>query len=214
MNIQLQQAGKKYSGNWIFRNLNLTLPEGGTLAVLGPNGSGKSTLLQVLSGAVLLTEGKINYSSDHLPISEEDAFREVVIAAPYLELIEEFTIDECVRLHFGFKKIVRNYTPAEVIELSGLKHASNKPIRFFSSGMKQRLKLTLACLSDVPLLLLDEPCSNLDSEAIAWYADLIRVYGQQRTIVVCSNNQENEFFFCKHTININDYKKLPETVER
>ena len=195
MNIHLQQAGKKYSGNWIFRNLNLTLAQGGTLAVLGPNGSGKSTLLQILSGAVLLTEGKINYSSANRPINEEDVFREVAIAAPYLELIEEFTIDECINLHLGFKKIVNNYTASEVIELSGLKHALNKPIRFFSSGMKQRLKLTLACLSDVPLLLLDEPCSNLDSEAIQWYAELIGVYGQQRTIVVCSNNQENEFLF-------------------
>lgn len=207
MTIKLNNAGKKFYREWIFRNLDLTLEAGAKYVILGPNGSGKSTLLQTLSGAVGLTEGTITFESNSVKVDEEKVFRHISISAPYLELIEEFTLREIVRFHFKFKKAMQGMSEAEVIRLSGLEKSADKVIRFFSSGMKQRLKLTLAILSDTELLLLDEPCSNLDSSVVAWYQEMIKTYAMEKTIIVASNNQKEEFIFCTNQLSIDDYKK-------
>ena len=203
--IRLEDAGKKYSGQWIFRHLDLSIPAGDTLAILGPNGSGKSTLLQVLAGASLLNEGKIEYQGNPT-VNFDTVYRDVSMASPFLELVEEFTMKESLELHFGFKKAREGYSLDRIGDISGLSHVLEKPVRFFSSGMKQRLKLTLAFLSETPLLLLDEPCTNLDEEGVAWYAGLLEQYGKNRTIIVCSNNHREEFGFCKRSIRMTDYK--------
>ena len=92
------------------------------------------------------------------------------------------------------------------MNLSGLESKKDKVFKFFSSGMKQRIKLTLAILSDTSILLLDEPCSNLDSEVVKWYQEMIRKYAMDRTIIVASNNQKEEFGFCDKQISIDDLK--------
>jgi len=205
--IVLEKAGKKFYREWIFRNLNIEIRPSEPLAVLGPNGSGKSTLLQIISGSVTPTEGSISYFEDKKKIEASDIFRHVSIAAPYLELPEEFTMTEIIRFHFRFKKPVNDFSEDEIISITGLEHAKNKTCKYFSSGMKQRLKLSLAILSDVKMILLDEPCSNLDADAVSWYRELITLYSQDKTIIVCSNNHTEEFDFCKHRINISDWKK-------
>lgn len=206
MTITLNKAGKKFYREWIFRNLDLTLEPGAKLVILGPNGSGKSTLLQILSGATGLTEGQIKYHSDSSEISIDEIYHSISISAPYLELIEEFTLEEIIHFHFKFKKAKNNLSEGEVLNLSGLESKKDKVFKFFSSGMKQRIKLTLAILSDTSILLLDEPCSNLDSEVVKWYQEMIRKYAMDRTIIVASNNQKEEFGFCDKQISIDDLK--------
>lgn len=210
MKIELQKAGKKYFREWIFRNANITLDPAEKIAVLGPNGSGKSTFLQILSGAVIPTEGKIIYTLEHIQIDPEMIFRHVSIAAPYLELIEEFTLDEIIAFHFSFKKPIDPLTVKEIIYLTGLEASRKKVFKYFSSGMKQRVKLALAILSDSNLILLDEPCSNLDNEAVKWYKNLVEKYASARMIIVCSNNLDYEFDFCKRHINMMDLKYIKD----
>lgn len=206
MTITLNKAGKKFYREWIFRNLDLTLEPGAKLVILGPNGSGKSTLLQILSGATGLTEGQIKYHFNSTEISIDEIYHSISISAPYLELIEEFTLEEIIHFHFKFKKAKNNLSEGEVLNLSGLESKKDKVFKFFSSGMKQRIKLTLAILSDTSILLLDEPCSNLDSEVVKWYQEMIRKYAMDRTIIVASNNQKEEFGFCDKQISIDDLK--------
>ena len=91
------------------------------------------------------------------------------------------------------------------MQLVGLEKAANKQLRNFSSGMKQRIKLALAILSNVPVLLLDEPCTNLDAAGVAVYQQLINDYGGNRLIIV-SSNDEQEYFMCREHIHIMDYK--------
>ena len=91
----------------------------------------------------------------------------------------------------------------EIIRLSNVK---NKPIKDFSSGMKQRIKLGLAILAETEILLLDEPSSNLDKEAIRWYQETIDKYKENRIVFVASNKIEEESFFCNKSINIIDFK--------
>jgi ABC-type multidrug transport system ATPase subunit len=93
-----------------------------------------------------------------------------------------------------------------VARIAYLENALEKPVRNFSSGMKQRLKLALAILSDTSLLLLDEPTSNLDATAIAWYGDLLREHVKDRTLLVASNRQEAEYALCTARVEVERWK--------
>lgn len=179
---------------------------GKAYAVTGPNGSGKSTFLKTLSGAVPATEGNIIFELDGKIIEPDVWPHYISFAAPYLELIEEFTLEELLRFHFSFKE---TSFPASFEELAGKMHlesALGKEIKFFSSGMKQRLKLGLAFFSDSPVLLLDEPTSNLDNMGINWYLDRITEVKNDRLLLICSN-QQYEYQFCENIIDITDYKR-------
>ncbi len=191
MNIALKNIGKRFNKEWIFRNISYDFTIGNAHAVLGTNGSGKSTLLQIISGSASPTEGIINYT-----IPEELLFKKMAYAAPYLELPEEMTWKEAISFHKQFKPFIAGLDEAAVLELSGLTGSSDKQIRNFSSGMKQRAKLTLAILSSAPMLLLDEPTSNLDAHAVKWYQALVEKYRKDRTIIVCSNYNKDEYSFC------------------
>jgi ABC-type multidrug transport system ATPase subunit len=204
--IQLQNTGKKFNTDWIFHNLSYTFEKDNAYAILGRNGSGKSTLLQVIAGSMHPTAGKVIYSIEGGVISDQNIFRYITCSAPYLELIEEFKLLEMLQFHFRFKKLVTGYTINKVIGMLGFKNEAHKPIRLFSSGMKQRVKLILAFLSDTPLLLLDEPTTNLDQAGTDWYLNLINEFSKKRTVIICSNLQHLETEFCTGKLLIEDYK--------
>src|SRR5689334_21604996 len=117
--ITLNQAGKKFFHNWIFRNLSFEFNTPQKIAILGANGSGKSTLLQVLSGQLSLSEGETKFFKSNTVIEPDSVYKHVSIAAPYLELIEEFTMEEIIRFHFKFKKSVNNLSQKEIISITG-----------------------------------------------------------------------------------------------
>jgi ABC-type multidrug transport system ATPase subunit len=206
MKIVLDKAGKQFSRNWIFRNLSLSISSPQKLAILGPNGSGKSTLLQMMSGHLSPTEGKIQFSQNGTSLDIENVFQHISIATPYLELIEEFTLREIIDFHFKFKKPMNNVSTDAIITIMELEHAKHKTFKFFSSGMKQRAKLALAILSDVQIVLLDEPLSNLDNAAGSWYRKMVEAHLKNRLVIVCSNHHPEEYDFCEDIVNINDYK--------
>ncbi len=205
MKITLTGIGKKYGREWIFRNVNHTFTDGSSTVILGSNGSGKSTLLQVISGYIIPNEGTLEVAKGAV-VTAEKLHECFAFASPYIELMEEFTFRECVEFQQKFRGWQSGLKTENVIELSGLTHASEKQIRNYSSGMKQRAKLTLAILSNAPVLLLDEPCSNLDKQAQEWYATLIADFRENRTIIVCSNAVKEEHFFCDSAMDIMQFK--------
>jgi ABC-type multidrug transport system ATPase subunit len=204
--ISLEKTGKRYLREWIFRNLALSLSTGDRVAVMGPNGSGKSTLLQLIAGYLLPTEGTVRHVKDGRSVDPDAVYRHIAIAAPYLELIEEFTLREIIAFHCSFKRLRGRLGAEEVIRITGLTSSADKVFKYFSSGMKQRVRLALALLSDTPVLLLDEPCSNLDRDGIRWYQELIAEHGEERIIVVCSNNIPEEYSFCDRVLQVTDWK--------
>ncbi len=203
--IQVQNASKRFHHEWIFKNLNLDLSAGDSIAITGGNGSGKSTLLKCLSGAIPLTSGAIQYQSGATQIVEEQWFRSLALATPYLELPEEFTLSEVLTFHFQFKNPLQQRSNAEILEILGLEKHKSKAISQFSSGMKQRVKLALAIFSEVPFLLLDEPTTNLDKQGVTWYLDLIQQFSQDRIVMICSNDPL-EYDFCEKKIAMEDFK--------
>lgn len=206
MKISLQNIGRRFNRDWIFKGIDYTFNQGESYAILGANGSGKSTLLQVLNGSLTPSVGTIDFFQGDAPIDIEQVFDHLSLAAPYLELIEEFTLTEIIDFHFKFKKYLPGLDSASIIDLLGMRSSKNKMIRYFSSGMKQRLKLALAFCSDTPMLMLDEPTSNLDTQGVEWYLSLVQQYAPNRLTIICSN-QQHEYAFCNHQLNIADYKQ-------
>ena len=207
MKIKLSAAGKRFNREWIFRNANLEFNSQTSYAITGPNGSGKSTLLQCLGGMFQLSEGQIQYAIGNGQLENEEVYKQISFCAPYMEVIEEMTLIEFLKFHQQFKPFITDFTIEKIIAAIGLQAAANKQIRFYSSGMKQRVKLAQAIFSDVEIILLDEPCSNLDANGIELYHSLIKNYCLQRLVIVCSND-EVEYNFCKEIIAIQNFRNF------
>jgi ABC-type multidrug transport system ATPase subunit len=205
LTIDIQNLGKRFNRHWIFRNFSFRLEAGNAYAIVGPNGSGKSTLMQVIAGVVDKSEGEIHFSKNGNEISKEFHYNHLSIAAPYLELIEELTLEEFLSFHFSFKTIRQNQTIKDIINYIGLADAAQKQVRYFSSGMKQRVKLAQAVFSDTDIVILDEPTANLDVKGIALYKKLIKEFCQERLVIICSND-ENEIDFCNYRIDVSNFK--------
>ncbi len=206
MQIKFSEAGKKFNREWIFRGVDIVFQPGKTYAITGPNGSGKSTLLQAIAGSLNLSAGNIAWQYRTKEIADDKIYNYLSLTAPYLELVEEMTAKEFLQFHASFKPLLPAVTVNSVLELIGLEKAADKQIRYYSSGMKQRVKLAQAIFSDVPLLLLDEPCTNLDASGYELYHRLIRDYCNGKTIIVSSNDLQ-EIDFCEEKIQITDYKE-------
>ncbi|MEO6302353.1 MAG: ABC transporter ATP-binding protein [Bacteroidia bacterium] len=207
LSVQLNHLSKKFNKEWIFKDLSYTINAGDKVVILGGNGSGKSTLLQVISGFITENEGEVIYKLNDKVVPIDKIKNYISFASPYIHLVEEFTLTEMIDHTKIFKPFVKDLSTQQIIELLDLEKAKNKLIKQFSSGMKQRLKLGVAILCDTPLLLLDEPVSNLDAKAIDWYKNLIKNYSQNRTVIVASNAIQDEFFICDKQLNVADYKK-------
>ena len=203
--IQLDRAGKRYNQNWIFRGIDQTLTTGHSLVILGGNGSGKSTFIRSLIGFTPLSEGSISHRLSGKTIKPGAVYRHVSFCSPYLELYEELTLAEMAEFHFSLKPAVEGVNPANFPDKIGLNHAANRPIHAFSSGMKQRVRIGLALLSQTEAVFLDEPTSNLDRAGEAWYAEMVAAHGNNRLILVASNHRESEYAFCSAQINIEDH---------
>ena len=204
--ISLQNVGKRYNHEWIFRGITHTFKQNEHTVILGPNGSGKSTLLQTILGSTVASEGEITYTHKGLPLTVEVGLGLFSIAAPYLELIEEFTLVEALEFHQKMLPFREGLTIDSIVEKLYLADSKNKEVKYYSSGMKQRVKLGLALLSDTPFVLLDEPTSNLDATAIEWYNQLVEENKKDRILLVCSNDQKAEFGFCTQQLNVASYK--------
>lgn len=205
MQITVENVGKKFVREWIVRGVNFVLEEGQTYTFVGPNGSGKSTLLQLLTGITPVTEGTITYQQGGKNIDVEVWYKHLVVAAPYLELIEEFTLRELIDFHKKFKPLKNGMSSADFEDFIQLSYARDKVVRHFSSGMKQRVKLGLAFLSDVPVIFLDEPTTNLDVNGIKWYLDHV-IESTKNQLVLLGSNVKQEYEFCNNIISVSAFK--------
>ncbi len=206
MQIVVEGIGKKFVREWILRGATFELRTGQRYVFVGPNGSGKSTCLQLLTGMFPVSEGTIRYVDDSgMEIGVDDWYKYIVVAAPYMELVEEFTLREHIDFHMKFKSFKNGMSAGAFEEFIQLPTASDKFVRHFSSGMKQRLKLGLAFMSDVPVVFLDEPTSNLDTQGIAWYLDNVSALSENQ-IVILGSNVSQEYEFCENIISVSAFK--------
>jgi ABC-type multidrug transport system ATPase subunit len=206
MNIIAENLGKRFDRNWLFRNLNLNFQQNKSYAITGRNGSGKSTLVQILAGLTSPNEGKVKYFSNNTEVFPEHLYQKLTFTAPYQDLIEELTLGEIIDFHLTFKKFKNNLSKKEFIQILGLEKSSDKQLTYFSSGMRQRVKLGFAMYTESEILFLDEPTVNLDSAGINWYKTEIIQNIKDRIVIICSN-QPYEYDFCHEIIKVEDFHK-------
>lgn len=202
LQIELQNISKKYSNYYILKDFSYQFNAGHSYAVLGSNGSGKSTLIKMLSGLHSPSKGEIRFTKDGKQVKEDKVFSYVSLAAPWSDVIEDFTMEECIRFQFQFREPLNKISVQEIITISGLEKSSKKLIHQYSSGMKQRVRLLLAFFTQSDTLLLDEPTSNLDAAGKQWYQSLVEKYTNGRMVVVASNHLTEEYDFCKEVIEL------------
>jgi ABC-type multidrug transport system ATPase subunit len=204
MLLHANNLGKKFRQEWIFRDFSYQFQKGKPVAIIGGNGSGKTTLLKILSGILSPTQGKIDYQIEGKSIDKEHIYQQIAWAAPYIELIEEFTLSEMILFYKKMKGLVID--DIELFDKLAFIHRSHhKPIKQFSSGMKQKLKLALAFYSPSDILLLDEPTSNLDEENSNWYLKEVQGFIPKKLLII-SSNQSDEYDFCSEIINLKEFK--------
>ncbi len=205
MRISLEHISKKFQRHWILKELTLQLETPDSIALLGPNGSGKSTLLRIIAAIQPPSKGKVIYEREGRSIEPMKVFPFISFAAPGMEIIEELTLTEFFSFHFQFKRPLGNRSIPDLIREIGLEEAASRPIADYSSGMKQRVKLAQAIFADTPVLLLDEPCTNLDQKGVDQYRRWIADHTSGRMVVVASNDPR-EYDFCKRVMDVTAYK--------
>ena len=202
--IDCHNLSKSFGLTPIFRNFTYKFDQG-SYGIAGANGSGKSTLIKILSGFLTPTSGNISFIHGDKTVEIEDLYRHVSIAAPYVEMYPDLTVSESISYQSKFKSWYADLNNNSVLELSGLALAKERPVKFLSSGMRQRLKLTLCLLSNTNVIILDEPTTNLDVNAQNWFADLFKTYGKNRLSLIASN-EIFDLDLCEKRLLMQDFK--------
>ena len=205
MRIKLKKVSKRFQYKWIFKDVELDLAPNRAYAITGPNGSGKSTLLRVISGQLHPSAGEVSYERENHPLEVEAVYRHLSFAAPYIDLIEDFSLSEMLKFHRAFKNFQSGLDDRTLKAILNLSTTKNQPVKYYSSGMKQRLKLLLAICSDTEVLLLDEPTTNLDKPGAKWYAELLEKYAHDRLVIIASN-VESDYAYCREVIDVVGFK--------
>lgn len=202
MEVELIDIGKKFERHFVFRGVTHSFKTGDKTAILGGNGSGKSTLLKIISGSMTSTEGELKIHHNGKAVKVEDYMRRVAFAGPYTDLIDEYNLEEIVEFTSKFRTWRNGMSNADVIEATRLQKVSKRPLANYSSGMRQRVRLALAILADTPVLLLDEPTSNLDERAIQWFRSLLESNVDGRILFIGSNDEAYETELCTGEISL------------
>lgn len=200
MHIAFNGVHKRFGQTRILTDFTHEFTTGQAYHVTGPNGSGKSTFLKLVCGHLTPDKGTVAFTRNAKPLTPQELALHMAFCAPYIDLLDEFTGLEQIEFHRTFKPFLPQADVMTEIRNAGLEHAMDRSLRQYSSGMKQRLKLVLTFLSDAPLLLLDEPCSNLDEAGRKFYASLAERYTTGRLVLVASNNMYEEHFFCTEKV--------------
>lgn len=184
MTIKLENVGKRFEKQWIFRGLNHEFAAQKTYAITGHNGSGKSTLLKTIAGILTPNEGTVTHFLNQQVIAPETALLNATFCAPYLELPDELTVGELLHFHASQRALEISHPNI----LKEIQLDEKKEIRTLSSGMKQRLKLALAIFTKTDAVFLDEPTSNFDTHWEGWYKEVLNHVHLKKLVVISSNH--------------------------
>lgn len=188
LTLKLENIGKKYNDRWLFRGIDIELSPGESLSITGRNGSGKSSLMQIIYGLVQASEGKVLINGQ----PESPNHRYMAMTAPYMELPSEFSIAEIHQLYTEMGKSDKSLDAFSDFAMFSKKEL-DKPVKYFSSGMQQRLKTALCLASKADILLLDEPLTNMDKVGEEWYRNCLIALKDKICIVAGNLNIEHDW---------------------
>lgn len=189
---------KRFGGRRVLNDISFEVGAGEVVGICGPNGSGKSTLLQLLCGLQRPSKGTVLYKGarDDTP---QQARRHVGFASPAVSLYDDLSAAENLSFFAGWRGAPCD--PAALLSRVGLDPNRNDPLRFYSSGMRQRVKLAWAIMHRPSVLMLDEPGSNLDSDGRRLVASLVSEWRERGWVIVASND-EDELALCTRRVSL------------
>jgi len=199
ISITSDKIEKKFGKTLLFKNISFDLRKGDTFYITGPNGSGKSTMLQILAGVQKQTSGQIIYKHDEKVI-ERNFYKDFFgFTGPQVNPYDMLTASE--NLKFTMPENSGENLIMEYLEKFDLYRHKTKHVKYYSSGMKQRLRLIHALINDPEILMLDEPCSNLDTRGRdILYKILEELKG--RKIIILATNESEDINLCSKGINL------------
>lgn len=200
MILKASGLGKKFVRDWIIRDFNYTFDSPGLYAVKGPNGSGKSTLLKLLAGFLTPSKGEVQWKLRDQALPVEEQYLRLAVAAPYMQLIEELTLNEFLSFHKKFKSFLEGESVDTFKDKTGLSMHGEKQIKDFSSGMKQRVKLGLCFYFEHDVIMIDEGTTNLDYQGVEWFRE--EVQKLKNHLVILFSNQKEEYSLAEKSIEL------------
>ena len=144
--IELNNVGKQFEGEWIFKSVSLHFSNKFVYHIAGGNGSGKSTFLKLLSAYSTPSKGQITYNIHQQTIASSDLFSKISWCAPYVDVYANLTLTELFDFYTA-NKLLNCIDVNEFANICYLTEHVNKPLKNYSSGMLQRVKLALAILA-------------------------------------------------------------------
>ena len=189
--LRFENIDKRYGGLYAVRRISLEIAAGECVVLAGRNGSGKTTLLRIAARLVRPSSGSITF---------EDSKRNAIAAGSRVGFVahatmvyDELTAEENLVL---FARLLGVTEPAAraaaLLEEVCLAERRNSLVRTFSRGMRQRMAIARALLNDPALLLLDEPATGLDPQAVSWLAGKLRQMRDAGRTMLMSVHGESE----------------------
>ena len=200
--LKIESLRKAFNRKTVFSDITFEIRSGQSIAVIGRNGSGKSTLVKILAGVLSATSGNVLLNCRDRTVPAEERHTHVGFVSPYLQLYEEFSALENLRLASALRGDTYDASRGHMLlDMVVLSSGNNDPVRTYSSGMKQRLKYAFALLNEPPILILDEPTANLDSDGIGMVR---RVMEEQRTkgILIIATSDDDDVRYVDGTVSV------------
>ncbi|MFO8232765.1 MAG: heme ABC exporter ATP-binding protein CcmA [Longimonas sp.] len=195
--------GQQFGRLVLFRDMDFALHAGTSVAVTGANGSGKSTLLRIVLGLLTPTVGEVQLQVDAEAVPRAERVQHMGLVAPYLGVYEALSARE----NLSFLAQARSVPGADdriaaVLERVGLTNRADDAVGTYSSGMQQRVKVAAALLHEPPILILDEPSTNLDAPGRAMVRAVQDEHVAQGGLLVVATNHASEAETCDRAIAI------------
>ncbi|MGD0339382.1 MAG: ABC transporter ATP-binding protein [Bacteroidota bacterium] len=190
--LHVESLRKDFNRRTVFSDISFEIRSGQSIAITGKNGSGKSTLAKILSGVLSPTSGKVLLECGGSEIPARERHEHIGFVSPYLQLYDEFSALENLRLCASLRGIqYEDFQGDALLDLVDLSSRKNDPVRIYSSGMKQRLKYAFALLHRPYILILDEPTANLDSEGIEMATMFMKTQCDQGILIIATNDKDD-----------------------
>ena len=191
MTIELKDISHRFGTSWVLKNNTVTIPEGQVVALLGPNGSGKSTLLRILATLLPPTRGDGLIFGYSLRNNKNEIRRRLHWLGHDFQLYQTLSARE--NLEFFYKLQGEKPNPEKIQEtlreVSLFAH-QNRTVSQFSAGMRKRLSLARLLLKETPLVLLDEPHTNLDQDGRLLMNRCIANWKKKGTTLILASHEE------------------------
>lgn len=202
-----ENISKEFNKKKLFDGVSFSLSQHSSLAITGKNGTGKSTLLKILCGLLSPTKGNWELVINENKIPSQECYKHIGLVSPYLNLYDEFSGAENLEYIGKMRGLSSDFQGNidELLHNFALHKHRKKEVRYYSSGMKQRLKYCAALLHKPEILFLDEPQSNLDVDGI----EVVRTYMKKQTetgILIFATNDSDDLGFAQTVLDLNTLK--------